>query len=321
MAKRHCSLIISLLFLNPISCLNAGEDVVYSIHRFDKAGRKTISQGHITDEQCQLFLDTVSRCASARELPKDANIFGLLTIIKNKDLIAMPVYSWKEKKNWLAKSAVYCGYQFEDGSGTMLTSHGIKCDEQQYLEDIENGLTAQFNFSCDVRWDPNSIRTVAVYGSKNELKLSGFILQLDKTEYRIGEPIDCKIRVVNRSDKYITFANILPFRSSSNPPSIRILNLDTKEAVSTPFSTDGIPAPLVNENPTVIAPGNELIVFDADLNAISGHIHSELTPNGYGKSEECEHLGTWLQAGRYKITGLCDMAVMDGIEFTIKDRE
>ena len=135
MAKRHCSLIISLLFLNPISCLNAGEDVVYSIHHFDRTGSKTISQGYITDEQCQLFIDTTPQLFFYRELPENAIVFGLLAIIKNKELIAIPIYSWKEKKNWIAKSTVYCGYQFEDDSGGMLMSRVRKCNEQQYLEE------------------------------------------------------------------------------------------------------------------------------------------------------------------------------------------
>ncbi|GEM_PF-2857941 len=316
MVKGHRSAIISLLLLSTISCSNASEDVLYSILSFDKTGSHTVSQGRISDERCQLFIDSISGHVSDREIPENATVFGLLALIRNTDLIAIPIYSWKEKKNWLANSEVYCGYQFKDDLGNMQMKGVRKCEEKQYLEDIEKGLNAQLNFSCDVKWDPNSLQEGVVFNHGPDF--SHVIFQLDKTEYRIGEPIYCKIRVVNTSDKYMTFAEILPYRSSSNLPSVQILNLDTKEAVSTHFSTDGIPAPLVNENPTVIAPGNELIVFNADLNTISGHIHSELTSDGYRKREKCDHLGTWLQAGRYKIMGVCGMTVMDGISFRIK---
>lgn len=287
-------LLLSMLCVSVVNGIGATENQFkYVCVVFDQDGDKVAFKGSVDEERFQiLFKDCCLANYERVKIPKDAVIFGVFAITNGGEILIMPLYTWRQGKY------DYCACRVGPSRKSLSFGFKVRGDKSVFLKTIEKVISRRYNLVKEVTWDLNSLGSQCVSIGRCQRDNLLLLLQINKLLFAKGEPILVKVKFVNTGDKCILVPAMLPFRSSANPPAIEIRNSSGQMA----SSISGIPKNILNGSKIVLHPGKEIVVFSADLTNLSGFIHSELTPDGWGKTEEVDSLCLWLRQGVYTIS-------------------
>jgi len=286
---------------------------------FEKTGDKVTFKGSMDAERFQiLFKDCCLANYRKFEIPKDAVVFGVFAITDGDEILVMPLYVWTKRR------ATFCACRLQPIGKDSLYGFQVKGNKTVFLKILKNQLNVKYNLIEEFDWDPNSVDSKYVSIGRCQRDDLQLLLHIDKLRFTVGEPIHVKVKFVNKGSKCILVPGILPFRSSANPPAIKIRNSDGEMASIQ--DKRGIPKEILNDSKIVLHPGRAIIILEADLTNIPGFIHSELTPEGWRKTKGVDSLELWLRQGDYTISvsfaplPIC-YAKTDELIFRIKDNE
>jgi hypothetical protein len=251
-------------------------------------------------------------------IPKDANVFGVFAISDGNEIFIMPLYEWTRRRS------TYCGCQIKPMGEDSIYCFMSKVNQTIFLKTLKSRLDLKYNRVEEFDWDPNSTNSIYVSTGRCQRDDLLLLLQINKLHFSAKDPILVKVKFVNTGDKCIFVPAILPSRSSTSPPTIQIRN--GKGEMATNRDKAIIPKGILNDKKTVLHPGKAILIIEADLTNMTSFIHSELTREGWVKTEEIDSLGLWLSQGDYFISSsfgplpICQTGTEE-LMFSIKDDE
>ncbi len=122
------------------------------------------------------------------------------------------------------------------------------------------------------------------------------VLQLEKANYSIGEQINVLTYFFNIGDKTITLDGILPFRQSSNPPTVELQINDTIV-----FRTSKFLENLNNENEIIIEPNEKVELNKFNLLKVEGQLMILDKETNFYHGTDTISIEAALSKGSYKI--------------------
>lgn len=158
-------------------------------------------------------------------------------------------------------------------------------------------------------------------GSADKEKWGDFnlVLELDKSFYSIGEPINLRSYLSNIGNKTIILNGILPYRQSANPPTIEVQLND-----SLMFRTNNFLEKLNNEKDIVVQPGKKVELNKFNLLNAEGQLMILKKGTNLYQSTYASTIDDLLKEGRYKIhaffqpTPQIYWSITDTMEFVIE---
>ena len=262
---------------------------------FEKGVDKVAFNGGMDTEKFQiLFKDHGLANYRKNVIPKDAIVFGVFAISNGNKILIMPLYKWTKRRS------AYCACQIKPTGKDSIYCFMSKGNQTVFLKTLKSRLDLKYNRVEEFDWDPNSTNSIYVSTGRCQRDDLLLLLQINKLHFATREPILVKVKFVNTGDKFIFVPAILPDRSSTSPPVLRIRN--NKGELATNQDKAIIPKGILNDKKTVLHPRKSILIIEADLTKMHSFIHSELTREGWGKTREIDSLGLWLSQGDYSIS-------------------
>lgn len=324
MTKTQTTVLLILLLLILSCSIVSGSGLTekqfkYVCVVFEKGVDRVAFKGGMDTERFQiLFKDHGLANYRKNIIPKDAVVFGVFAISDGNEILIMPLYEWTKRRS------TYCACQIKPMGKDSIYGFMSKGNQTVFLKTLKSQLDLKYNRVGEFDWDPNSTSSIYVSIGRCQRDDLLLLLQINKLHFAAKEPILVKVKFVNTGDKCIFVPAILPDRSSVNPPAIQIRN--SKGEMAAIRDKAIIPKGILNDKKTVLHPGQAILIVEADLTNIPGFIHSELTREGYCKTEEIDSLGLWLSQGDYSISAsfgplpICQTRTEE-LMFSIKDDE
>ncbi len=233
---------------------------------------------------------------SEDRIPSDARVAGELVFEDGAEIRRIPLYEWARTvtSGWVRspmsglRLALDAGVEF-----SLYTASG----RDSLLAFLRKTLEADRNIVAQEDWNAQSIdpdrTSVAPLGNRG-LQL---VLEIDKTEFTTDEPIRVRLKVANLGPSTLLVGNILPLRSSANPPTIELYS-EVGEQARSCFGA-GIAQELLNESETFVEPGKVVVLLDADLRQLRADVFSRPRRQWLG----AKTLDDWLVEGVYQVNG------------------
>jgi len=273
----------------------------YSCVTFDQNGVKKTFQGELGKADFDLFFnDGCIANYDKVEIPKDAVVFGVLTVTNAESIKTFPLHKWQDGND------IWCGFPLNTSESGSL-GFKSRCNSELFINLLEKRLNRKYRTVREIAWDPNSFKTKSINIAKSAISDILLVLILDKTHYTATEPIHAQLRLVNLKSRCIVVDGIVPYRNSANPPTIII-----KNSVNEMAKPNGIPQELLNEKAFVIHSGKSVIMFEADITKADGIVASEYSKDGYHKTAQVKSLRNWLQPGTYTISAFFHTTIYGG---------